>query len=103
VPKIACAAVASRHTRIWGCSKFNSASNHGWHALISVAFGFLCNLRLPRSSNLKCFTAFVTKTPTINFSVRQTAIDQLARWAHKRAPFAVLFISGLRAYKHNLR
>ena len=42
-----------------GRMRVNSAQSHGLQALILALEGFLWMHRLPRSSNLKCLTAFV--------------------------------------------
>ena len=43
-----------------GLTKSTRASSQKRQALISPAFGFWWMRRLPRGSNLKCFTALVT-------------------------------------------
>ena len=56
------AAVAPSSTSSSGCTRSSSARSHGWHALASPAVGVWWMRRLPRCTNLKCFTAFVTYT-----------------------------------------
>ena len=53
------AAVAPSSTSTSGLTTRSSSSSHGRHAWISKRLGVLCSRRLPRSSNLKCFTTFV--------------------------------------------
>ena len=59
-PTIARAAVAPRHTSTSGLSAATSASIQGRQAAISLRRGVWWMRRLPRSTKLKCFTAFVT-------------------------------------------
>ena len=59
-PNTACAAVAPRHTSTPGLIRASSASSHGRQAVSSLMPGVWWIRRLPFSTNLKCFTAFVT-------------------------------------------
>src|ERR671931_684328 len=60
LPITALAAVEPRHTMTCGFTAATSPCSHWWQASISRCAGVLWRRRLPRSSHLKCFTAFVT-------------------------------------------
>lgn len=56
------AAVAPSATKACGLTIAISSSSQKWQAAASRWVGVLWMRRLPRSSNLKCFTALETKT-----------------------------------------
>ena len=58
-PSSALAAVAPSTTTISGRSRANSATSQGRQAVTCTRSGVWWMRRLPRSSNRKCFTAFV--------------------------------------------
>jgi hypothetical protein len=78
----------------------NSASSQGLHATVSLTDGFLWIRRLPRSSNLKCFTALVTYTSDRSMPASARAIEESAGRADKRPAGNILLIAGLLA-DHN--
>ena len=59
-PSKARAAVAPRHTSVSGLTAASSASTQARQAAISESRGVWWIRRLPRMTNLKCFTALVT-------------------------------------------
>src|SRR5262249_27275415 len=95
-PRSAWAAVAPRHTTTRGFTSAISRSSQGLHAAISRPLGFLWMRHLPRCSQLKCFTTFVTYA-----SAR--SIQELARGPDERPAGEVLVVSRLLTDEHEGR
>jgi hypothetical protein len=75
----------------------SSAQSHGFQAAISESEGSLWIRRLPRSSNLKCLTAFVMYLGLVDARLRQSANEQPARGTDKRPARDIFLVTRLLA------
>jgi hypothetical protein len=101
-PRIACAAIAPRQTRISGRTIEISASSHGRQAPIWAIEGFRWSRRFPRMPSHRTVLDRVGQVHLVGVhsGLRQGSVEQRSRWPHERTSLPVLPIAGLLTDQH---
>ena len=103
-PRSDCTATAPIARITAGLTRVSSASSHGLHAFISLTRGFLWIRRLPRGSQLKCFTALVRYSRIrVEAGLGERAIEHRAGRTDEGLPRAIFHVTGLLADQDDVR